>query len=184
MSSIMVQKSMVIAKDRVVGISYTLKDDKDKFIDAAGEGDFSDYLHGHGNIFPGLERALEGKKIGDRLTVSLSAAEACGERDEKLVSRIPLDRFEGVESVEPGMRFEAQTPAGYRVVRVTAVEGNSVTIDANHPLAGMNLCFDLTVTSIREALPEELSHGHAHGAHPCGEGHGHGHCDGCGGCSG
>jgi FKBP-type peptidyl-prolyl cis-trans isomerase SlyD len=173
---------MIIAKDRVVSISYTLRDDKDKFIDATDEGDCFDYLHGHENIIPGLERALEGKKTGDRLTVSLSAAEAYGERDEKLVSRIALDRFEGVEPVEPGMQFEAQTPAGYRIVTVTGVEGSSVTIDANHPLAGKNLCFDVTVSSIREALPEELSHGHTHGGHSCG--HDHGHCDGCGGCSG
>ena len=177
---------MIIAKDRVVSSSYTLKDDKDKFIDATDEGDFFDYLHGHENIVSGLERALEGKKTGDRLTVSLSAAEAYGERDEKLVSRISLDRFEGVESVEPGMQFEAQTPAGYRIVTVTGIEGGSVTIDANHPLAGKNLCFEVTVAAIREARPGELSHGHTHGAHPCGGGHshGHGHCDGCGGCSG
>jgi FKBP-type peptidyl-prolyl cis-trans isomerase SlyD len=173
---------MNIAKDRVISISYTLRDDKDKFIDATDEGDCLDYLHGYENIIPGLERALEGKKTGDRLTVSLSAAEAYGERDEKLVSQISLDRFEGVESVETGMQFEAWTAAGYRIVTVTGVEGSGVTIDANHPLAGKNLRFDVTVASIREALPEELSHGHTHGAHPCGEGHGH--CDGCGSCSG
>jgi FKBP-type peptidyl-prolyl cis-trans isomerase SlyD len=177
---------MNIAKNRVVSISYTLRDDKNKFIDSTDEGDFLNYLHGHENIVPGLERALEGKKAGDRLTVSLSAAEAYGERDEKLVSQIALDRFEGVESVETGMQFEAWTPDGYRIVTVTAIEGSSVTIDANHPLAGKDLCFDVTVAAVREAQPEELQHGHTHGAHSCGEGHGHdhGHCDGCGGCGG
>ncbi|MDR1618516.1 MAG: peptidylprolyl isomerase [Treponema sp.] len=174
---------MNITKDRVVSISYTIRDDKDKFIDSTGEGDFFDYLHGHENIVPGLERALEGRKAGDRLTVPLSAVEAYGERDEKLVSQIALDRFEGAEPAE-GMQFEAWTPGGYRIVTVTGVEGSSVTIDANHPLAGKNLCFDVTVAAVREAQPEELRHGHTHGAHSCGEGHGHGHCDGCGGCSG
>jgi FKBP-type peptidyl-prolyl cis-trans isomerase SlyD len=185
---------MNIAKDRVVSISYTLRDDKDGFIDATGEGDCLDYLHGHESIVPGLERALEGKKAGDRLTVSLSAVEAYGERDEKLVSQIALDRFEGVDSVETGMQFEAWTPGGCRIVTVTGVEGSSVTIDANHPLAGRNLCFDVTVAAVREAQPEELCHGHTHGVHSCGHDHGvghdhghglgHGHCDGCGGCSG
>jgi FKBP-type peptidyl-prolyl cis-trans isomerase SlyD len=172
---------MNIAKNRVVSISYTIRDDENKFIDSTDEGAL-DYLHGHENIVPGLERALEGKKAGDRLTVSLSAAEAYGERDEKLVSRIALDRFEGVESVETGMQFEAWTTAGYRIVTVTGVEGSNATIDANHPLAGKNLCFDVTVAAVRDAQPEELSHGHTHGAHSCGEGHGH--CDGCGGCPG
>jgi FKBP-type peptidyl-prolyl cis-trans isomerase SlyD len=173
---------MNIAKDRVVSISYTVRDDKNVFIDSSDGGDFLDYLHGHENIVPGLERVLEGKKAGDRLTVSLSAAEAYGERDEKLVSQIGMDRFEG--SVETGMQFEAWTSGGYRIVTVTGIEGSSVTIDANHPLAGKNLCFDVTVAAVREAQPEELSHGHTHGSHSCGEGHGHGHCDGCGGCGG
>jgi FKBP-type peptidyl-prolyl cis-trans isomerase SlyD len=174
----MVKRFMNIVKDRVVSISYTVKDDKNKFIDSTGEKDSLDYLHGHENIVPGLERALEGKKAGDRLTVSLSAAEAYGEWDEKLVSQIALDRFEGVESVETGMQFEAWTAAGYRIVTVTGVEGSSVTIDANHPLAGKNLCFDVTVAAVREAQPEELRHGHTHGA-CCGE-HDHGCCGGCG----
>ncbi|MDR1899949.1 MAG: peptidylprolyl isomerase [Treponema sp.] len=175
---------MNITKDRVVSISYTLRDDKNKFIDSTDEGDFLDYLHGHENIIPGLERALEGRETGDRLTVSVPAADAYGERDEKLVSQISLDRFEGVESVEEGMQFEAQTPEGYRIVTVTGIEGDNVTIDANHPLAGMNLCFDVTVASIREAQPDELLHGHIHGTHPCGGEHEYGCCDGCGGCSG
>jgi FKBP-type peptidyl-prolyl cis-trans isomerase SlyD len=179
---------MNIAKDRVVSIGYTLRDDKNKFVDSTDEGDLLDYLHGHENIVPGLERALEGKKAGDRLTVSLSAAEAYGERDEKLISQIALDRFEG--PVETGMQFEAWTPGGYRIVTVTGIEGSNATIDANHPLAGMDLCFEVTVAAVREAQPEELQHGHTHGSHSCGEdhghdhGHGHGHCDGCGGCGG
>jgi FKBP-type peptidyl-prolyl cis-trans isomerase SlyD len=171
---------MNIAKDRVVSINYTIRNDKNEFLDSSGEGDFLDYLHGHGGIFPGLERALEGKQAGDRLTVSLSAAEAHGERDETLVSRIPLDRFEAAEPVKKGMRFEGRFPDGYRMVTVTGVEGNAAAVDANHPLAGMALRFDLTVAAVREARPEELLRGHTPGAcSRCGE-HGHG----CRGCSG
>jgi FKBP-type peptidyl-prolyl cis-trans isomerase SlyD len=173
----MVKIFMNIAKDRVVSISYTLRDDKNRFIDSTGEEDFLDYLHGHEGIIPGLERALEGKKAGDRLTVSLSAADAYGERDEKLVSQIALDRFEGTEPVEKGMQFEARTTAGRCIVTVTGVEGSSATVDANHPLAGKNLCFDVTVVAVREARPEELQHGHTHGV-CCGK-HDHG-CCGCG----
>jgi FKBP-type peptidyl-prolyl cis-trans isomerase SlyD len=168
---------MHIIKDRVVGIGYTLRDAQNQFVDASPGTEPLVYLHGHENILPGLERVLEGKSEGDVFTVTLTAADAYGERDEHLIVQVPLENFEGAGAVNAGMQFEADTPDGFRVVTVTQVEGSTVTVDANHPLAGMDLTFDVTVVSVREASPEEISHGHPHHAH----GHHH-HCDGCGGC--
>jgi FKBP-type peptidyl-prolyl cis-trans isomerase SlyD len=166
---------MNIVKDRVVSIDYTLTDKNDRFIDSTSSGEPLDYLHGYENIIPGLEKALEGRSVGDHFLVVIPMEEAYGNRDEALVTAIPLDRFEG-ETVEEGMQFQAQTPDGFRVVTVTKVEDQSVTIDANHPLAGMDLNFEVTVTAIREASAEELAHGHIHS-------HAHSHdCDECGGC--
>jgi FKBP-type peptidyl-prolyl cis-trans isomerase SlyD len=177
----MIKKSMNIANDRVVSIDYTLTDDKNRFIDASNDSEPLDYLHGHQNIIPGLEKALEGKRRGDHVRVSVPAADAYGERDDKLVTEISRDRFGGVESLSPGMQFQAQMAGEYRVVTVTNVAGDTVTIDGNHPLAGMNLIFDVTIAAVREAGAEELAHGHVHGCN-------HGGCEsgacdhGCRGC--
>ncbi|MDR0450322.1 MAG: peptidylprolyl isomerase [Treponema sp.] len=161
---------MKVEKDRVVAIDYTLTDDNNQVIDSSSGAEPLEYLHGHRNIIPGLERALEGMAAGDKLTLTVSAGDAYGERDEKLVMDVPLSRFDGVEQVEKGMQFEAQTPEGRRVVTVTGVDGENVTLDGNHPLAGRDLNFDVTVKSVREAKAEELSHGHVHS-----HGHDHGH---------
>jgi FKBP-type peptidyl-prolyl cis-trans isomerase SlyD len=167
---------MNVEKNRVVSIDYTLTDDNNQVIDSSSGSEPLEYLHGHGAIIPGLERALEGKTAGDRITVTVPAADAYGEQDEHLVMRVPRAHFEGMESIETGMQFEAQTPDGYRVVTVTKVEDKDVTVDGNHPLAGMDLNFDVTIASVREAKPEELSHGHVHShGHSHGHDHEHGH---------
>jgi FKBP-type peptidyl-prolyl cis-trans isomerase SlyD len=165
---------MNIAKNRVVSINYTLTDDKNNIVDSTSGSESFDYLHGFENIIPGLERALEGKKEGDSFSVAIPAAEAYGERSDKLIVDVSRDRFQGVETVKKGMQFHAQTPEGFRLVTVTGVSGETVTIDGNHPLAGLDLTFDVTVTAVREANPEELAHGHVHS-------HEHFHED-CGGC--
>lgn len=169
---------MNITKDLVVGIAYTLTDTRDQFIDSASGSGPLVYLHGYENIIPGLERALEGKAEGDNFKITVPAVDAYGSRNEELVLRLPLERFEGVQDVEKGMRFSAQTSDGYQAVIVTGVAGNVVTVDANHPLAGEDLRFDVTVMSVREANAEELVRGHPRGAygHDCGE------CCTCGGC--
>jgi FKBP-type peptidyl-prolyl cis-trans isomerase SlyD len=164
---------MNVAKNRVVSINYTLTDDKNNLIDSTSGSESFDYLHGFENIIPGLERALEGKTQGDQFSVTIPAAEAYGERDDKLVVDVPLDRFQGAGTVEKGMRFQAQTPDGFQMVTVTGVAEKTVTIDGNHPLAGMELTFDVTVNAIREANAEELEHGHVHS---------HSHESACGGC--
>jgi FKBP-type peptidyl-prolyl cis-trans isomerase SlyD len=173
----MVQVVMNITKNRVVSINYTLTDDNNNIIDSTAGSESFDYLHGFENIIPGLERALEGKNQGDQFSVTVPAAAAYGERDDKLVIDVPLDRFQGADAVKKGMRFHARTPEGVREVTITKVAGETVTIDGNHPLAGLDLTFDVTVNAIREARAEELEHGHVHSP---GHEHSHGGCGGCG----
>lgn len=160
---------MQVAKDKVVSIDYTLTDDEGSVLDTSKGRAPLAYLHGAGNIIPGLEKALEGKQAGEQVNVRVAPAEAYGERDEALSQDVPMDMFQGVDNVEPGMRFQAQTSAGVQVVTVTKVENGTVTVDGNHPLAGKPLNFDVNVVDVREATEEELTHGHVHGP----EGHEH-----------
>jgi FKBP-type peptidyl-prolyl cis-trans isomerase SlyD len=150
---------MNIANDRVVSINYTLTNAQSQILDATGIEPFS-YLHGHRNIIPGLEKALDGRNQGDAFSIHIPAAEAYGERSDKLVATVPLDRFSGAASVQPGMQFHAETPDGdMQLVTVTAVEDNTVTIDGNHPMAGLDLNFDVSVVDVREASKDELQQG-------------------------
>lgn len=158
---------MTVSKDRVVSIDYTLKDSTGNLIDSSDGGDPLTYLHGNGNIIPGLERNLEGKQAGDKLSCVIEAGDAYGERDDSLVFKVKKDDFDGAE-VEVGMQFEAHGEDGAQIVTVVSVEGDEVTIDANHPLAGEKLHFDVKVTEVREATAEELEHGHVHGGCECG----------------
>ncbi|MDR3334733.1 MAG: peptidylprolyl isomerase [Treponema sp.] len=164
---------MNIVKNRVISIDYTLTNMQNQVIDSTADSDPLTYLHGHANIIPGLEQALEGKSEGEHFTISIPAEEAYGERDEGLVMEVPLDRFEDAEAVEVGMQFEVQSPGGIQIVTVTNVTGTHVTIDGNHPLAGQVLNFDVTVTGIRKASSEEIDHGHPHHAEGCED------CDTC-----
>jgi FKBP-type peptidyl-prolyl cis-trans isomerase SlyD len=169
---------MNIANDRVVSINYTLTNDHSQILDATGLEPFS-YLHGHRNIIPGLEKALDGRNLGDAFQIHIPAVEAYGERSEKLVLTVPLDRFSEVVAVQPGMQFHAETSDGdIQLVTVTAVEGDIVTIDGNHPMAGQDLNFDVSVVDVREASEEELRRGSVYSAAACG-------CDDadCAGCT-
>ena len=153
---------MQVTKDKVVNIEYTLKGDNGEVIDSSVGGDPLSYLHGHHGIIPGLEDALEGKAVGDKLDVTVAPAEGYGEHDVAMIQVVEKKLFEGMD-VSPGMQFQAQTNQGVQVVTVTQVEGESVTIDGNHPLAGQTLHFDVEVKEIRDASEEELAHGHVHG---------------------
>jgi len=154
---------MLIAQDKVVLIHYTLKNDEGEVIDSSSGRDPLAYLHGQGNIIPGLEKALEGKQAGDKLSVRVEPSEGYGTRDARLIQEVPRQQF-GSANVQPGMQFHAQTAQGHtRVVTVTGIAGDMVTVDGNHPLAGENLNFDVEVTNVRDASEEELSHGHVHG---------------------
>jgi FKBP-type peptidyl-prolyl cis-trans isomerase SlyD len=155
---------MKIQNNSVVSFHYSLTDDDGINIDSSEGKEPLDYLHGAGNIIPGLEKALEGKEVGDSLTVAVSAAEGYGEVQKELIQEVPREAFQGIDSIELGMQFEAQTGQGGSVpVTVIAVTDELVTVDGNHPLAGKKLNFDVTIEEIREASEEELAQGHIHG---------------------
>jgi FKBP-type peptidyl-prolyl cis-trans isomerase SlyD len=155
---------MTITQNSAVSFHYTLTDDQGQQIDSSAGQDPLAYLHGAGNIIPGLENALEGKSVGDQLNVEVSAEEGYGPVQQELIQEVPREAFQGVDTIEVGMQFEAQTGQGGAVpVTVTAVTDETVTVDGNHPLAGKTLNFDVTIADVREASEEELAHGHIHG---------------------
>ncbi|WP_034386850.1 peptidylprolyl isomerase [Deinococcus sp. YIM 77859] len=151
---------MNITQDKVVEIDYVLKVDGE-VVDRSEPGEPLVYLHGHNNIIPGLERALEGKKAGDSLHVTVQPEEGYGERDEDNVDE--LDRADFDDEVEVGATYYAQAEDGSVLpFTVVGIEGDRVQVDFNPPLAGQVLNFDVTVRHVRDATPEELEHGHAH----------------------
>lgn len=154
---------MKIEKDRVVGFDFVLSDEEDNIMDSSDDEGPLFYLHGQGQIVPGLEKALVGKTVGDTVHVKVDPVDGYGEIDPDLVRAVPHSDFEELgEDLEVGMQFEAESEDGPLIVTVTEIDGDQVTVDANHPLAGMTLNFDVTVTTVREATPEELEHGHPH----------------------
>ncbi|MBS3800514.1 MAG: peptidylprolyl isomerase [Thioalkalivibrio sp.] len=155
---------MQVAPNAVVSIHYTLTNDAGEKIDTSEGREPLAYLHGKGQIVPGLEKELEGKAAGEKVQARVPPEEGYGEKIDAMVQDIPMDAFQGVESVEPGMQFQAQTENGPLTVTVTKVEGDTATVDGNHPLAGQTLNFDVEVVEVREASAEEIEHGHAHGA--------------------
>lgn len=154
---------MNITDKLVASIHYTLKNDAGDIMDTSEGEEPLSYLHGAQNIVPGLEKQLEGKSIGDKLSVIVSPEEGYGEYDANLIQELPRSMFDGVDNIEVGMEFHAQTQQGMQIVEVKKIEGDTITIDGNHPLAGHTLHFDVEITDIREASADELEHGHVHG---------------------
>lgn len=155
--------SLLIGDKLVVSMHYKLTDDEKNVIDSSEGAEPLAYLHGAGNIIPGLENALVGKVEGDTMQVRVEPAEGYGEPTPELIQVVPKSAFQGVDSIEIGMSFETQSPEGHvqRIV-VKEVEGEDITIDANHPLAGVVLNFDVEIIEVREATDDELAHGHVH----------------------
>jgi FKBP-type peptidyl-prolyl cis-trans isomerase SlyD len=150
---------MQIANNCVVSIDYTLKDDEGRVLDTSeGRGPLA-YLHGAGNIVPGLEEALDGCQEGESLNVQVSPDKAYGEKDERLQQAVPREAFQSSQQIEPGMQFQASTPQGTQIITVVDVQESEVTIDANHPLAGQTLNFDVTVIDVRKATDQEMALG-------------------------
>lgn len=156
-------KSMNVSEETVVSIHYTLKDDKGQVLDSSSGGEPLSYLHGAGNIIPGLEEALEGKTTGDKFKVTLPPEKGYGERDERLVQAIPKNQFQNADRLQPGMQFQINSQGGPMILTVVEVKDNEVVVDGNSPLAGATLHFDVEITEVRKATEEELEHGHVHG---------------------
>ena len=150
---------MQISKHKVAAIHYTLTNNEGKVLDSSQGNEPLHYIQGIGNLIPGMEEGLEGKKQGDKFNLKVSPEKGYGVKDEKMIQRVPRSAF-GAGEVKKGMQF--QTNHG-QMVTVTEVGLNEITVDANHPLAGVELNFAVEVLSIREATADELSHGHVHG---------------------
>lgn len=153
---------MQISKNKVVSIHYTLKDNEGTTLDSSLGGEPLMYIQGIGSLIPGMEEGLEGKVKGDKLQIHVKPEKGYGLRDERLVQEVPRSAF-GNQDVQVGMRFRAETGAGVQIVTVTDVSADAVTVDGNHPLAGVDLNFTVEVMDVRNATPEELAHGHVHG---------------------
>lgn len=155
---------MNIDNNKVVSFHYTLKNDQGEEIESSRERENPMiYLHGAGNIIPGLERAMEGKAAGDQFEVTVGPAEAYGERNEGAIQRVPAKHFGEGRRLKPGQLVVLNTQQGPRQVTVLKVGRFNIDVDANHPLAGQSLTFDVEVTDVRDATEEEVSHGHVHG---------------------
>jgi FKBP-type peptidyl-prolyl cis-trans isomerase SlyD len=154
---------MNIEDKKVVSFHYTLRDEHGEQLESSHEGDPMTYLHGTGNIIPGLEKAMAGKAAGDRFEANVEPAEAYGERNENGIQRIPAKHFKQVGRLEPGQTVVLHTKQGPRQLTVLKVGRFNVDVDTNHPMAGRSLTFDVEVTGVRDATDEEVSHGHVHG---------------------
>lgn len=169
---------MKITKNVVPSIAYQVRTQDGVLVDEAPVEQPLEYLHGHNNLVIGLENALEGKAVGDTFEVRVKPEEAYGEYNENMVQRVPKDVFMGVDELEVGMRFIADTDLGPLPVVITEVDGDEVVVDGNHMLAGQELLFSVEVVATREATLEEIAHGHVHQEGGC-CGHDHDEDHGC-----
>jgi len=154
--------SLLIGDNLVVSMHYRLTDDDGNELDSSEGYEPMSYLHGARNIIPGLENALTGKVEGDSLVVKVEPAAGYGEVIQELIQTVEREEFQDAESLEAGMVFEANAPDGsLQRIMVVKVEGNEITIDANHPLAGVTLNFDVKIVGVRKATAEEITNGYA-----------------------
>ena len=154
---------MQIGERTVATFHYTLTDAAGKVIDSSDGRAPLSYLHGAGNIVPGLEKQMSGKQQGDVFNVVVDPEEGYGMPNPAMVQVVPREALQGVETLEVGMEFQADTPQGPMSVAISKIDGDQVTVDGNHPLAGQPLHFAIEVTDVRDASLEELTHGHVHG---------------------
>ena len=154
---------MQIGERTVATFHYTLTDAAGKVIDSSDGREPLTYLHGAGNIVPGLEKEMSGKQQGDVFNVVVAPEEGYGMPNPMMIQIVPREAFQGVDTLEVGMEFQAQTPQGPMSVAIAKIDGDEVTADGNHPLAGQTLHFAIEVTDVRDASLEELTHGHVHG---------------------
>lgn len=153
---------MKVNLNSVVSIHYTLTDNNGKVLDSSAGKEPLSYIHGLGHLIPGMEEGLHERTAGEKLSLTISPEKGYGERDERMVQEVPLTAFNG-QDVQPGMQFDAGSEEQRFVVTITAVGPETVTVDGNHPLAGVALNFEVELLEVREATQEELAHGHVHG---------------------
>jgi len=153
---------MKISKNSVVEFEYSLKDGEGKLLENSAGGEATVYLHGHGGMLPALELELEDKEVGDHIVADLK--QPYGPNHPDSIQRVPLKHLRAKKRPEPGTTVVVQGKEGPRQVTVVKVGKFSVDVDTNHPFAGLDLTFDITIKTVREATKEELSHGHSHGA--------------------
>ena len=153
---------MSIADNQVVQFHYTLRHGEELIETSAGK-DAAAYLHGHGNVIPGLEKAMEGKEVGDEFEVTVACADAYGERHEDRQQQVPVKHLQGAKRWKAGMVAMVKTDKGMRQVTVVKVGLKHATVDLNHPLSGKDLTFNIQIVDSREATNDEIAHGHAHG---------------------
>ena len=154
---------MTVKKDAVVEMHYTLKNDAGEVLDSSVGKDPMPFIHGRGHIIAGLEKAVEGMKVGESCDVSLAPEDAYGPYYDEAIQEIPMEDLKGIDKLEVGMELQSQDEQGNPVVvHVEKINKDSITINANHPLAGETLHFNISIESVREATVQELSHGHVH----------------------
>jgi len=152
-----------ISKYKAVNVHYSLSNNEGEVLDSSEGGEPLSFIHGIGALLPSLERSLEGKPVGEKIIISIEPEDAYGLRDESLVHTVTRDAFSGVDKLEVGMCFQSsggQEPEG---IIISRINGDQITVDSNHPLAGVVLNFDIDILSVRDATEEELKHGHIHG---------------------
>lgn len=156
---------MTVGKNKVVSLNYTLKNSEGTVLDTSEGREPLMYLHGVGGLIPGLESELEGKEAGTKMNVVIAPEDAYGTRREELLHVVPKSGFRGEDGEEMavGMQVQLETENGPAIALIAKIEGEDVTLDLNHPLADMELHFDVSIEAVREATEEEVSHGHAHG---------------------
>ena len=154
---------MQISDKHVVSMNYTLKDDQGTVLDTSENRDALQFIVGSGMIIPGLEKELHGKEKGDKVSVTVQPKDAYGEYDATKIVKVSKSQFQEGTEIKTGMQVQAQSQDGQiQILTIKEVENDDVTLDANHPLAGQTLHFDVQIEDVRDATEEELNHGHVH----------------------
>jgi FKBP-type peptidyl-prolyl cis-trans isomerase SlyD len=162
---------MKISDNKVVVLHYAVSDSEDTLIDSSYDHKPLAVIQGSHYLIPGLESELVDHEAGDKFEVAVTAENAYGEREDGFVQTVPKAMFGGIEDLDVGSQLRATTDEGEQTVIVIDVQDDEITVDGNHPLAGMDLKFDVEILEVRDATEEELEHGHVHGEGGCGHSH-------------
>lgn len=162
---------MKITKNVVIKLHYAVSDSEGTLIDSSYDHEPLAVIQGSGYLIPGLESALDGREAGDKFEVDVKAEDAYGERFDGYVQTVPKEVMQGIEDLQVGTQLRATTEEGEQTVIVIDVTDDEITVDGNHPLAGIDLSFDVEVLEVREATEEEIAHGHVHSEGGCGHSH-------------